>query len=305
MRGLWQPRALIERQMVAIADTQRGLIMASQLFEVGLSQDAVDRRVAAGRFTRVHRGVYAVGRAKLERRARWQAATLAHGSGALLCHLHAAGLWGTRPEPEGAPHVLIQGNGTYGHDGVTVHRMRRMDPVDSAVRGGIPVTSLELTSLHLASLLSWRSYSRAVIKAARRPEFSVEAALALCQRSRGRPGVGRFRTIVARDLTAELRSLSELELRFVEVLRHHGIPLPEINHDVGTLMVDAVWHQERAIVELDGYEFHKLPRDLRNDNARSRKLVLAGYRLLRFVWQDLVEDPAGVARSVTALLAAP
>ena len=62
--------------------------------------------------------------------------------------------------------------------------------------------------------------------------------------------------------------------------------------------MDAVWHDQRAIVELDGFEFHKLPRDLRNDNARNRRLVLAGYRVIRFVWHDLVADPAGVAAAV-------
>ena len=183
--------------------------------------------------------------------------------------------------------------------------MRQMEASDRSSVDGIPVTSLELTSLHLAGILGTRSLERAVIKAARRREFRIDEAVALCARSKGRPGVGRFRTVVTRNLTAELRSLSELELRFVQLLRAHHIGLPDINHDVEALIVDAIWHERRAIVELDGFEFHKLPRDLRNDNARNRRLVLAGYRVIRFAWDDIVNDPGGVVAAVHALLASP
>jgi very-short-patch-repair endonuclease len=296
---------VIERKIVATADAQRGLITTAQLLAVGLSQQAIERRVALGRLTRIHHGVFAVGRTELDARARWKAATLACGPRALLSHLCAAGLWDTWPQPAGEPHIVIQGAGRRGHRGIRMHRMRRMEDSDCASVEGIPVTSLELTSLHLASVLSTGSLERAVVKAARRREFSVDEAVALCSRSKGRPGVGRFRRIVTRDLTAELRSLSELELRFVALLRAHRIRLPEVNHDVEALIVDAIWHEHRAIVELDGFEFHKLPRDLRNDNARNRRLVLAGYRVIRFVWDDIVHDPGGVATAVNALLANP
>jgi very-short-patch-repair endonuclease len=305
MRRIRQPLAWIERQIVAIADGQHGLITSAQLFALGLTEQAILRRVQLGRLTRIHDGVFAVGRLRLGNRARWKAATLAAGEGALLSHLCAGGLWGNWPEPAGDPHVVMAGNGRLGHRGIRMHRMRRMHPSDRACVDGIPVTSLELTCLHLASMVSVGSLERAVVKAARRREFSLDGAVALCERSKGRPGVALFKRIVERDLSAEIRSLSELELRFVKVLRAHRLPLPEINHDVEALIVDAVWHDRRAIVELDGFEFHKLPRDLRNDNARNRKLVLAGYRVIRFVWDDVVGDPGGVASGVTALLAMP
>ncbi len=305
IRGIRQPLALIERRIVAIADAQRGLITTLQLLAAGLSRTGIDRRVALGRLTRIHDGVFAVGRGGLDTRARWKAATLASGPAALLSHLCGAALWGIWPEPAGDPHVVIQGNGRKGHLGIKMHRMRRMEVSDRASVEGIPVTSLELTSLHLASLLSTRSLERSIVKAARHPEFRLDEAVALCERSKGRPGVGRLRTVVTRDLTAELRSLSELEIRFVQLLRAHRISIPDVNHDVEALIVDAIWHDHRAIVELDGFEFHKLPRDLRNDNARNRRLVLAGYRVIRFVWDDIARNPGEVVAAVKALLASP
>ena len=176
IRGIRQPLGLIERRIVAIADAQRGLITTMQMLALGLSRQAIERRVTLGRLTRVHDGVFAVGRGELDTRARWKAATLACGSLALLSHLCAAGLWRIWPEPAGEPHVVMRGNGRRGHRGIRMHRMRRMEASDRAFVDGIPVTSLELTSLHLASLLSTRSLERTVVKAARHREFRVDEA---------------------------------------------------------------------------------------------------------------------------------
>jgi len=176
-----------------------------------------------------------------------------------------------------------------------------MHPDDRAEIDCIPVTSLELTCLHMCGLLSRQSADRAVVKAARRKEFSLARATKLCDRSRGRAGLRVFRSIIGRDLTAEVRALSELELRFIEIVRRYSIPMPEINRDVEALMVDAIWHDQRVVVELDGFEFHKLPKDLRRDNERNRKLVLAGYAVIRYVWDDL-SSPGNVARELGLLL---
>ena len=120
---------------MAIADTQRGLITTSQLLALGLSQHAIERRVALGRLTRIHWGVFAVGRASIDIRTRWKAATLACGAGALLSHLCAGGLWAVRPEPTCQPHIVMEGNGRRGHEGIAMHRMRRMDSADRAESG--------------------------------------------------------------------------------------------------------------------------------------------------------------------------
>lgn len=304
-RPIQQPLPAVEARLVEIADRQYGVVSSRQLLQAGIPRGVIQQRVCTGLMTRVHDGVFAVGRARLDPLARWKAATLAGGSEAMLAHLCAGGLWEIWPKPIGTPHIVIPGNGRRGHRGLVVHRMRRIDPSDRAELHGIPVTSLPLTALHLAALLSRRSFERVLVKAARRKEFSLDEATALAERSRGRPGIAMFREVIGRDLTAELRSLSELELRFVELMRAHRIPLPEMNRDVESLKVDACWHEARAVVELDGFEFHKLPRDLRNDNARMRRLVLAGYRVIRFVWRDLVDDPGGVVATVNRLLATP
>jgi very-short-patch-repair endonuclease len=303
LRGVRRPLAEIERAIVALADAQHGVVSGRQLMDLGLTQRMIDSRVASGRLTRIHRGVYAVGRAQLGQRGRWKAATLAYGPRAILSHFSAAGLWVIRFDQRAEScDVVVEGSALRTVPTVWVHRMREMGIDDRAVVDGIPVTSLSLTALHLSALLRGAHLERAVIKAARRPEFELAQAVDLCMSHPRRPGSSRLLRILDRDLTAELRCLSELELRFVELLRTHRLPLPEINHDIEAMMVDAVWEDRRVAVELDGFEFHKLPRDLRSDNERSRRLTLAGYRTLRYVWQDLVETPARVVAELTALL---
>src|SRR5690348_9778204 len=96
LRGTSQPVAL-DWALAAIADAQYGVVTRSQLLEIGLGPDAVDRRLRRGHLRRVHPGTYAVGHRVLRSEGRWLAAVLACGPGAVLSHRSAAGLWDLRP----------------------------------------------------------------------------------------------------------------------------------------------------------------------------------------------------------------
>jgi hypothetical protein len=49
---------------------------------------------------------------------------------------------------------------------------------------------------------------------------------------------------------------SEAERRLRALVKAAGLPLPMTNVKVAGLEVDAVWHRERLVVEIDGYAFH-------------------------------------------------
>ncbi len=296
-----RPDGPIDEYIIRLADLQHGLVEISQLFRLGLTPDEIKHRIRIGLLTRIHRGVYAVGRKRIAGRACSKAATLAGSPDALSSHLSGGRLWDLIGFDPTLPEIVVPGSALRSTKDLRVHRMRHMHEDDRAEIDGIPVTSLGLTCLHLCGLFEGRSAERIVIKAARRREFDHEQAAALCARSTGRKGRRLFSAILGRDLTAEMRALSELELRFIEIVRRHGIPLPEINSDVEAMMVDAVWHDRCVVVELDGFEFHKLPTDLRRDNERNRALSLAGYRVIRYTWDDL-NKPAKVARELRLLL---
>src|SRR3977135_2201138 len=83
----------------AIAQRQHGVLTGGQLRAAGFTHSAITHRVRTGRLWRVHRDVFAVGRADLTREGRWLAAVLACGDGAALSHLSAGGLRGIRERP--------------------------------------------------------------------------------------------------------------------------------------------------------------------------------------------------------------
>jgi hypothetical protein len=95
----------------AIAARQHGVVTYEQLLWVGLTQSAIQRRIAKGRLHRLYRGVYAVGHRGLSREGSWKAATLACGSGAALSHRSAAELWGMLEPADGVIHVSIPAKG--------------------------------------------------------------------------------------------------------------------------------------------------------------------------------------------------
>jgi hypothetical protein len=88
----------VEAAVAALAEAQYGVVARWQLRVVGLGDDGIDSRLAAGRLHRIHPSVFAVGHRVLSREARWLAAVLACGEGAVLSHrsaLHFGGFEGT------------------------------------------------------------------------------------------------------------------------------------------------------------------------------------------------------------------
>jgi hypothetical protein len=85
--------AEVDRAIGALAGRQYGVVSRAQLDALGVSRGAIERRLARRRLLHVHRGVYAVGHRAPRREARWLAAVLAAGEGAVLSHRSAAALW--------------------------------------------------------------------------------------------------------------------------------------------------------------------------------------------------------------------
>ena len=43
---------------------------------------------------------------------------------------------------------------------------------------------------------------------------------------------------------------------FLRICRRHGVPMPQVNAQVGPFTVDFLWREERLIVEVDGWKYH-------------------------------------------------
>ena len=142
--------------MAALATRQFGVVARRQL---ELGADAIRRRTESGRLFRIHRGVYAVGHLGLGQEARWLAAVLACGEGAVLSHRSAATFWCIRLGELFKVEVTTEYDRR--HPGITTHRAR-LAPQDRTIHRGIPVTSPSRTLADLAHVLDHDDLVRAL-----------------------------------------------------------------------------------------------------------------------------------------------
>jgi very-short-patch-repair endonuclease/predicted transcriptional regulator of viral defense system len=286
-----------------LATKQHGVIARRQLLQLGIGAGAIEYRLSNRTLHRLFRGVYALGHSRVAGRGRWMAAVLAGGDGAVLSHRSAAALWEIAPTASARIDVTTVRRNE-GQPGIAFHGVRRVDEADRTVRDEIPVTTLARTLLDLAEAVSLRQLERAVEEAERLQLLDLNALEDACRRNRGRRGLKQLRAVIE-TAAPPPNTRSELERRFIRICRESGLPSPALNCFIEGFEVDAVWPEQRLVVELDGYEFHHTHRAFERDRARDMALQLAGYRVLRVTHQRLLRDPSGVVRAVSILLATP
>ena len=276
-----------------IAGRQRGVVTRAQLRAAGLSVEAIDRRLRAGRLHRVHRGVYLVGHGVFPPHARELAALLACGRGAVLSHLTAAALWrivGGLPE---VVDVTVRHRARRQRGGIRIHRTSRLDRGELRVRDAMPVTAPERTILDLASMLPARDLARAVDEARALGLAAPERLRSLVVRAPRRRGAARLRALLDAEREPAL-TRSEAERRMVDLIERGGLPRPRINGRVAGHEVDLHWPGVDLVVEVDGYAFHSRPADFERDHRREQDLAAAGMRISRVSRRQLVEEPEAV-----------
>jgi len=131
-----------------LARRQYGVVTRTQLRTIGLGRRAIELRIANGRLHVVHRGVYAVGHALMSREARWMAAVLAAGPGAVLSHASAAAHLGIRPPGAVTTDITIE-RLLRSRPGIRLH-YTQLPPDEVMVHEAIPVTTPTRTLFDLA-----------------------------------------------------------------------------------------------------------------------------------------------------------
>jgi very-short-patch-repair endonuclease len=185
--------------------------------------------------------------------------------------------------------------------GVQVHRTRMLDAQDFVTREGIPVTSVARTLLDLSGVLRPADLEVAVDRAERLGIFDLTAVVDVLDRAKGRKGARALRRVVAAYRPSSQKS--DLEREFKALLgTAPDIPGPHFNAlvqgETRTHEVDAYWPEERLVIQLDGFEFHRTRRDHERDAASNRDLELAGNRVMRLTWDDVTVHPQPTLRRV-------
>lgn len=293
-----------DRLIQQFAEARHGIVTATQLEDLGLTRRATAHRVRSGRLRRLHRGVFAVERPSQQ--ARWLAATLACGDGAVLSHGSAAALWRLLPDPA-AVHVNVAGTHRRSRPGLVLHRAE-LAPEDVTRREGIACTTRARALVDVASTIPRHRLERALVLAEERGEFDLVAIRDQLTRMPGQRGCAALAAALSalegRDVT---RSVAEA--RFLALVRRRRLPKPEVNvwiplPEGGGYRPDFLWRDRHLIVEVDGRSHHSRRRAFEHDRRRDRRLFQAGYVTVRFAARQVLEEPTHVADELRTLLSA-
>ena len=292
---------------------QHGLVTRADLDAAGVTRGIRRRLQVEGTLVPVGPTVFRTGGAPITVAQQALAATL--DTGGLASHRTSFVMHGLKaidlpPQPE----VMIdRRTRRFRSEIARVHSTTWLPKSHGVVVDGVPCLNLARTLLCLAALVP-RELSVGVV------EGAVEEAIATKKatdpwiwwlleqiRRRGRDGVSVLEGVLAsRD--AGFVTESWLEREFLKVLRAGDVEVPICQRRVAAegsfvARVDFLYASHALVIEVSGHAWHHTRAQRAADTARRRRLVLAGYRVLEFTYEDIVGDPVGVVASVLAALA--
>ncbi len=299
----------LDARIAARAARQNAVLGLAQLVALGLEPRSVRERAATGRLHRIHCAVYSlVPRPLLSRDGLYMAAVLACGPGAVLSHGSAAHLHELRRDDSTKIDVTVPSRSHRRHAGIRLHRSLTLTEQDTTTVNGIPCTTVARTLLDNAEVLNRRGVERMLDQAEILELFDLWSIQDQLERNRSRRGAKRLRAALDQHVPGSTPTWSELEERFLALLRPAAVPDPEVNAwvtlDDGepAIRVDFAWRGARLAVETDGHRSHRTKMAFEQDRRRDQRLTLAGWRPVRVTWSQITRSPAQVTRTLAGLL---
>lgn len=295
-----------------LVGNQHGVVSRKQLLGMGVPARAIKWRVERHRLHVVRRGVYALA-ADLTLHGHWMAAVLSCGRGAVLSDLSAAQLWrmvrGSVAAPPSLPvsepprpiHVSVPSRSGGTRRDLTLHRRPTLDSKQVTRRQGIPVTTPIATLVDIAANLDHDGIERAINEADKRNLTDPESLRAALDGFPKRPGLAALKDVL--DGPTFTLTDSQLERRFLPIVRKAGLPMPETQTEVNGFRVDFFWPELGLVVETDGLTYHRTPAEQARDRVRDQVHTAAGLTSLRFTRSQVRFEPAHV-ESILAATAA-
>jgi very-short-patch-repair endonuclease len=235
----------------------------------------------------------------VSQRGRLMAAVLKCGPATLVSHDSAASLWGLSPWGEGVD-VVVPYRAPRHPRGIRVHRRLDLGKEHRRWVDRLPVTDPISTLVDATCGSSDARLARLIREADRLglvDPVSLRAALDSCPH---RPGVGRLRSL----LDSETFSLtdSELERRFLRLVRTAGLPMPETQVWLNGFRVDFYWPELGLVVETDGLQYHRTASQQRTDRMRDQAHTAAGLTHLRFTAAQVRYEPQRAMATLAAVV---
>lgn len=295
----------LDTRIGLVAQRQAGAFTWAQARACGFGKATVGRRLRDGRWQRILPGVYVLTGSPPSRVRELWIAVLAAGDGAAVSHESAALFHGARrlkvrpitlTNPHGAHHRL---------PGIVVHQIDDLAARHRTRSDGLHVVTAARSVVELGANLplarlgdvaddlvqlratTWPAIRR-VFEDVLRP---------------GKPGMATVSLLLDDRCGSVVPAGSKLERSLFTALAAGGlpaparqIPLPGRGPRPG--LVDAAYLDAQIVVEADGRTYHMRYQDMRRDRERDAQAVAAGWAPLRFVHEQIVDDPASVVAAV-------
>ncbi len=294
----------LDTAVARIAAVQHGVFNRTQATGAGATPAQIDRRTASGLWVVLDRSTYALASSPATWHRTVMAAVLSK-TRAFASGVAAGSLHGLPGCPQRRPEITVPFTGNARSPLASVRRRSDFTAIGRAEVSGIPVSSVSETIFDLARTMRRYRLQRAIDHALVHDLVTVEALQAVLQRTEGMRLKG---TVVFREALVELTdgyvpTESSLEQILFSVIDVPDIPTPDrqvrlawwdrLPHRVDGLI--APW---RLILEADGRRFHTKREDFERDRARDNLAASHGYRVMRFTYEMLTNNPDQVVQLV-------
>jgi very-short-patch-repair endonuclease len=220
------------------------------------------------------------------------AAVLACSAAAVVSHRSAASAWQILPPRprQDAVDITVPGIVRHRLSGIRSHRSRTLAP-DEVVRvDGVPFTSPGRTLLDLANVIGPAELERAAAQA-ERLDLITPSAIRTILTAHARHAGSRVLWRLFEGDSRPAFTRSEAEAKLLGLIRKARLRPPETNARLAGFEVDFLWAVEKLVVEVDGYAYHSSVGAFARDRRRDATLTAAGFRVVRFTWPDIVNEP--------------
>ena len=287
-------------KVARVAVRQCGLVTWAQLAWLGFDRKTISDWVRGGYLHQVHPRVYAVGHRAPSVEADLWAAVLYAGPGAMLSH--ATGLWWRGLlDKQPRPLQVTTPRRCRSLSGVKVYGRR---DCERFLHKALPTTTVEQALLDYAATAPIERVRYALANADYHKVLDVPALQVIA--GNGRAGSTKLKNALTRHEPKLARTRSPLERLFLPLCEKFGVPLPDdVNVMIAGVLVDAVWWQQKLVVELDGKGNHSSWGQIQRDRSNEMRLRAAGFDALRYGTLQLEEEPALVAADVIRRLSRP
>ena len=300
----------VDRAVLALAAAQHGAFARRQVIHAGGDDHLILRRCRDGAWVRVRTGVYVLAGLPPDPERELWIAWLAVGDDAVASYETAAERQRVHPVVRGRLVFTTTHGDHHRLTGITVHQLRDVLPHHVHLVDGLPCTTVPRTIVDLAAIYRIARLRQVLENAVNDglvTDVEVGAVLGDVAR-KGKWGMAKLAAALGERAPGDPVGDLVLERMLLHAVLRAGNPAPvaQFPHPGRSPVrgcVDFAYPDARLILEADGRRWHHRMADMRRDRARDNEAARAGWLTLRFMWEELQNDPWDVGRAVAETLA--